>query len=313
MDCSKYRRIVSKSVQTTWTGVSIDECVIRPFVTESKYFNYLGSIILCTTFPIGVNELAKETSTVLSSNISMKMMAEGLKRSSETQDVTQTPIFKEVIVNLGDERTILDIGAGVGRFTAPLASAGCHVTAIEPSTEMISYLKETLSRYNVSESVDIVQSSWPSDNCKLAEVALATFVIQFSDDWVAFARAMEKWATNRCILAVHVDPLMFFMERLWPIFNPDKPNPRMPGFTEIYPALLNAGIIGNVKVFEEQHGPRWKNVEEALPMISGRLGIAENVEAMKKLEDILRDPTSEVFKTRPHRVAMISWAPPKSI
>ena len=242
-----------------------------------------------------------------------KMMAEGLKRSSETQDVTQSPIFKEVMANLGEKRTVLDIGAGVGRFTAPLALKGCNITAIEPATEMISYLKETLARYNVSELVNVVQRSWPNDDLGFAEVVLASFVIQFSDDWVAFARAMESSAINRCILAVHVDPIMFFMEKLWPIFHPDKPNPRMPGFTEIYPVLLKAGIIGNVQVFEEQHGPRWQNVEEALPTIAERLGIVENIQAMKKLEKLLEDPAFDMFKTRTHRVAMISWTPSKPV
>lgn len=255
--------------------------------------------------------MAGETTNTSASN--MKMMAEGLKRSSETQDVTQSPIFKEVLVHLGDKRTVLDIGAGVGRYTAPLASAGCNVTAIEPATEMVSYLKETLARYHVSELVNIVQTSWPNDDKRRAEVALASFVIQFSNDWVAFARAMENSATNRCILAIHIDPIAFFMEKLWPIFHPDEPSPRMPGFTEIYPVLLQAGIIGNVQVFEEQHGPRWKNVDEALPVISERLGIGENMKAMKLLEDILLDPTLAIFQTRPHRVAMISWTPPKTV
>ncbi|WDL97194.1 class I SAM-dependent methyltransferase [Alicyclobacillus sp. ALC3] len=253
--------------------------------------------------------MADETGATLSSNMSMKMMAEGLKQSSLTQDVTQSPIFKEVMVNLGDKRTVLDIGAGVGRYTAPLASAGCKVTAIEPSPEMISHLRETLARYEVSEVVNIVQASWPQDNLKSAEVTLASFVIQFSNDWVGFARAMEKSATNRCILAVHVDPIMYFMDKLWPIFHAEEPGPRMPGFTEIYPVLLEAGIIANVKVFEEQHGPRWKNAEEALPTISERLGVVGNREAMKQLEDILEDPTFGIFATRAHRVAMISWKP----
>lgn len=250
-----------------------------------------------------------ELSQTLSSSTAMKMMAEGLKRSSQTQDVTQSPIFKEVIVNLGDKRTVLDIGAGVGRFSAPLALAGCNVTAIEPSTEMISHLKEAVAHHKVTELVTIVQSSWPNHDFNVADVALATFVIQFSDDWIAFARAMENHATNRCILAVHVDPIMFFMRKLWPIFHPDEPHPQMPGFTEIYPVLLKAGIIGNVEIFEEQHGPRWKNVEEALPTISERLGIRENPRAMQDLQDILGDPELGIFIPRSHRVAMISWMP----
>lgn len=245
----------------------------------------------------------------LSDSKAMKMMAEGLKHSSETQDVTQSPIFKEVIVNLGSDKTVLDIGAGVGRYTVPLALAGCDVTAIEPSPEMISHLTEALTERDVSHSVDVVQSVWPLDHSRSAEVALATFVIQFSNDWIIFARAMEAAATKRCILALHVDPIMAFMEKLWPMFHPNEPIRHMPGFTEIYPALLAAGIIANVHVFEEHHGPRWKSAEEALGVISERLGISHDKEAMKRLEDILRNEASNLTKPRPHRVAMVSWTP----
>ncbi|MCI0182418.1 class I SAM-dependent methyltransferase [Sulfoacidibacillus ferrooxidans] len=247
------------------------------------------------------------------SHASMSMMAAGLKRSSETQDVTQSPIFQEVLKHLGEERTVLDIGAGVGRFTGPLAAAGCHVVAIEPAGEMISHLEETVERYDVSHRVQVLQSMWPADvDAQLpahVEVALATFVIQFSDDWVGFAREMERTATKQCILAVHVDPIMRSLEELWPIFHPDRVGPHMPGFEEIYPVLLHAGIVADVHIFEEELGPRWLDVATALPMIALQLEISDDTDAIKRLENILEDRASAILQPRPHRMAMISWMP----
>ncbi|MCY0902901.1 MAG: methyltransferase domain-containing protein [Firmicutes bacterium] len=239
----------------------------------------------------------------------MSMMAEGLKRSSETMDAAKSPIVQEVLAYLGDGRTVLDIGAGVGRFTSPLAKAGCQVVAIEPSAEMLLHLRETLEQHDVSGQVQVVESSWPLADALQAEVALAAFVIQFSSDFAGFAGAMERAATRRCVLAVHVDPIMGFMKPLWELFRPHEPAPHMPDFADIYPALIQAGIVADVRIFSESHGPRWTDPSEAIPMMAARLGIAEDPEALARLRAVLSERREEFMKPRPHRAAVISWSP----
>lgn len=256
--------------------------------------------------------MAKEWVQPMKSGRNMAMMAEGLKRSSETVDVRQSPIYQEVLAQLGDERTVLDIGAGVGRFTGPLANAGCSVTAVEPSAEMLPYLLEAIKSSNASERVRVVQSTWPLSEPVRVEVALAAFVIQFSEDYGQFARAMEHAASRRCILAVHVDPIMGFLVPLWPIFRPDEPAPHMPDFADIYPALLRQGILGDVRIFSESHGPRWSDPAQAIPMIAGRLGIQDDPVAMDKLHRVLEAQKEEMMAPRLHRAAIISWTPPKA-
>ncbi len=247
--------------------------------------------------------------SVAQSSDAMKMMAEGLRRSSETNDATESPIFKEVIRHLGESRTVLDIGAGVGRFTGPLASAGCDVTAIEPADEMQSPLVDTLTRYNVRDKVRVVQSPWPAQESFQAEVSLAAFVIQFADDPVEFARTMENAATRRCILAVHVDPMMAFLQDLWPLFHPGQAAPKMRVFADIYPQLLAVGIVADVRVFSEQHGPRFADPKAAVDMLAVRLGIRDDAAAVARLRDILQTRSQDMVQTDPRRAAVISWQP----
>lgn len=58
-----------------------------------------------------------------------------------------------------EESTILDLGSGPGAFTIPLAQKAKHVTALEPSTEMTSYLNEYLKEEGI-QNVDIVEEPW---------------------------------------------------------------------------------------------------------------------------------------------------------
>jgi SAM-dependent methyltransferase len=49
---------------------------------------------------------------------------------------------------------ILDIGAGDGILSFPLVEHGCHVTALEPSQSMQSYLLENAKNYKIPISID---------------------------------------------------------------------------------------------------------------------------------------------------------------
>jgi FkbM family methyltransferase len=238
----------------------------------------------------------------------VSMMAEGLKRSSERMDVTKSPIYEEVMAYIGDERTVLDIGAGVGRFTGPLAKAGCHVTAIEPSDEMLPHLQETVTKQGIADRVTLIHGAWPLDEPIHAEIALAAYVIQFSNSIAEFALAMKRAATRRCILAVHVDPLMGFMEPLWTMFRPNEPAPHMLNFADIYPQLLAADVVADVRIFSESLGPRWSNPMDAVPMIARRLGILDNPASMERLKEVLRDRQEQFTQPRDHRAAVISFA-----
>ncbi len=250
--------------------------------------------------------------TDVRSGHAMKLMAEGLLHASEQADITQSTIYLEVMRHLGTERTVLDIGAGVGRLTVPLAESGCSVTAIEPSAEMLGHLRERLELRHLTDRVKVVTDAWPTDLPLRGEVALAAFVIQFAEDPVQFARAMESAASRRCVLAVHVDQMFSFLQDLWPEFHPDESPPRMPVFADLYPKLLDDGIVGDVQVFSEQRGPRLMDPNMAMEMLAVRLRIREDEGAIQRLRELLSTRTDAIAKPRPIRAAVISWQPRES-
>ena len=102
---------------------------------------------------------------------------------------------------------------------------------------------------------------------------------------------------------------MGFLEPLWPLFHPGQTAPRTPNFADIYPVLLQEGILADVRIFSERHGPRWRKPAEAIPAIAGRLGILEDAEAMERLDRVLRERAQEILQPRVHRAAVISWEP----
>lgn len=248
-------------------------------------------------------------STVLSSPF-MKTMADNLNRSSNEMDPRATPLYKAVIEHVGTERTVIDVGAGVGRFAIPLAQAGIKVTAVEPSDEMRRHLKEGIGRNNLSSGINIVPSSWPGDEDLHAEVVFASFVIQFSKNPMDFIHAMERSAGNRCILSVHVDQPLGFLRNIWQTFRPSEEVPSMRTLFDLYPMLLNDGIAADVTIIEEprQSGPMMEPAK-MVPLLSELLKIKDKPADIQRLREIIEAGMDRNGQPIPMRTAVISWRP----
>lgn len=240
----------------------------------------------------------------------MGRLAETLWRASQRDRAEPSPILTHVLRHLGPARTVLDIGVGVGRFAVPLARDGVRVEALEPSATMREYLARHSQDSGVAETIDVNPASWPTESAGVAEVALAAFVVHFSDDPVAFVRAMERHATIRVVVAVHVDPLFARWREVLGSLAPD-PRQGRPWrlFKHIYPVLLEADIVPDVEVFQQSMGPRWSTEDEAAAALAERFEITDAA-AQAELRQRLRAHPDVWQQPAAVRAAIMSWAPP---
>ncbi|MEM3845154.1 MAG: class I SAM-dependent methyltransferase [Candidatus Parvarchaeota archaeon] len=251
--------------------------------------------------------------SILSSPLIMKMMADNLDRFAREKDPTGTPLYNTVMNHLGADRTVIDIGAGVGRFAIPMARAGLKVAAVEPSDEMCKRLFDSIEKEDLKSRIDVIQSEWPVKEDLHADVTFASLVIQFSNEPLKFIRAMEKSAKNRCILSVHVDQPLPFLKDIWPIFRPADTVPSMLTFSDLYPLMLNEGIIADVTIITENRPPLpMKEPYRFVPMLSELLMINDKPSEMQRLSGILIAKRKQVQQMNMIRTALISWHPTDS-
>ena len=85
----------------------------------------------------------------------IKRFKDHAKKQSERPD----PLLDFVLKQLDSHTTVLDIGAGSGRWTVPLAKIARIVTAVEPSGAMRDMLIENIASAKL-KNVQIVQTSW---------------------------------------------------------------------------------------------------------------------------------------------------------
>jgi FkbM family methyltransferase len=193
------------------------------------------------------------------------------KRNEERKD----PLLEYVLNDIKSGEIVLDIGAGTGRWTVPLAKKARHVTAVEPSAAMLDILKENAKEARLT-NVKIIQSTWEAACVTPHDIAVCAHAMYQTPDLVTFARKMEASATRRCYLAIRLIPVDGVMaelsRKIYGNLN-DSPN-----FIVGYNALYLAGIYTNVLL--EEGTFHWTNPdrESAVDMARRHLYLGDSTE-----------------------------------
>jgi SAM-dependent methyltransferase len=115
------------------------------------------------------------------------------------------PLLDFVVNSLEPGSTVLDIGAGSGRWTIPLARRAQSVTAIEPADDMAAILRQNLNSAGL-QNVNILQSTWEAAETPVHDVTVCAHAMYSSPDLAAFVRKMEKLSRKACYLAIRLPP-----------------------------------------------------------------------------------------------------------
>ena len=123
------------------------------------------------------------------------------QKQKERPDSLLDFILKGVDVN----DTAIDIGAGTGRWTIPMAKKIKRVTAIEPTSGMAEMLKENLDNAHLM-NVKILDQSWEDVNPSMHDIVVCAHGMYASIDLAAFVRKMEHCSRKRCYMAMRLPP-----------------------------------------------------------------------------------------------------------
>ena len=165
--------------------------------------------------------------------------------------------FLEVLAPwVSSRRTLIDVGAGTGRHTVPLAARMEWVTAVEPSEGMRSLIPHL-------DNVTVVGSAWEDAEVAPADLVVCSHVLYGVEDVVPFIEKMERCARER----------VFIMLREGPVPHPANmlrdrmaagPLPRITKFSELFMVLIQLGIRPEVTFIGYPVVNRYASFEEAV-------------------------------------------------
>lgn len=183
--------------------------------------------------------------------------------------------------------TLLDIGAGTGKWAVFASPHAERVTALEPSTAMQNVLREKIDQQGIT-NIDLVTGSWPDCELPPHDYVLASHSMYGAKDFCGFVTRMIQTAKKACILLMRAPYTGAVMaEAAKKVLGQpyDSPN-----FQIAYNILLSMDIYPDVVM--EAHGtwPGWtsNSFEDALSEMKNRLGLSEDETYDPYLKDLLK-------------------------
>ena len=223
-------------------------------------------------------------------------------------------------LRLDPDYTVLDVGAGTGRLSVPIAKIVKQVTAVDQSGGMLSYLEENMAEEGLS-NYKAIQKRWEDVELGVDiephDMVIASNSLGMFDLQEALAK-MDAAAKKRVYLFISAGRRFFddqeeeFWERVY-----DRPPRRHGGFRSDYMLLYNIlhdmGIYANVEIKDSEHVQHYGSLDEAVEQWKARREIPEENEPLLReylSKNLERENGDGLTFRRRTKSAMIWW--PKS-
>lgn len=207
----------------------------------------------------------------------------------------------------------LDIGAGGGRFAAPLAQRVAAVIAVEPSPAMREQLARTVAEAGVT-NVTVDERPWPIDGWReRVDVSLAAHVLYDERGIVPFIEAMEAHSRRLCVAIMGDASRGAHLAELFEAVH-GEPYAALPSLREFVALLGALGRRYEVRTVDGGAN-REQLLADAIPAARRWLWLAEGSERDQRMQALLMERYSTTAGTvlmPPMRryIGIVSWAPP---
>jgi SAM-dependent methyltransferase len=164
---------------------------------------------------------------------------------------------------LSSEVTVLDVGAGTGRMTLPLAKRVKHVTALEPSEKMLAILKDN-ARKQCIFNINYVNESLEDYNAAASyDLVVASFSL-FMFDIKSALMKINAFANKGVYLFMSASP--WIDEDIQKTVNGNSSS--WSDFIFVYNILYDLGILANVDICDFESKQSYDNFEFAVAELS---------------------------------------------
>lgn len=238
--------------------------------------------------------------------------AERYAKNAGSPDADDDPFLRRLRRVTGSSSSVIDAGAGTGRFALALAADVRHVTAVDPAPGMLAVLRREAQRLDLT-NLTVVEAPWEQSDVPTADVAFSSFVLTLVPDAAAFLTKLDRAARERALLYLGTYAGDAMLDPLWRHFH-DAPRAPGPSYLDAIAVLRELGIEPTVKLVEIVNRRRFATVDEAVEVYRDWLLLADTPEVRCELEGLLanwllgrRGALRSPLRSAP--AAIIEWRP----
>jgi ubiquinone/menaquinone biosynthesis C-methylase UbiE len=205
---------------------------------------------------------------------------------------------------ISSEATVLDVGAGTGRMTLPMAKLAKQVTALEPSQKMFTILKENAQKQRIYNICYINESLEQLKVTNSYDWVVASFSLFMYDIESALAK-MNALASRGVYLFLSASPWMDVeMQRA---VNEDLNV--WSDLIFIYNILYDNCLPANVEIWDYKLKQYYTDLESAVSMLSQTYHIpASKTDKLREyLNDKLVEENGKLYYSRERKAATVWW------
>ncbi len=213
---------------------------------------------------------------------------------------------------IGPRTTLVDVGAGAGRFALPLATVAREVIAVDSSRGMLDLLDEEAQRRGLN-NVRTVHGAWQEVVDVEGDVVVCAYVLPLVADAARFLARLDAAARQRVFIYIAAVTSDLLLDPLWRHVH-GRPRPPAPSFVDAVSLLHELGIDPQVEIVPAPAFGNFASLEQAVDDYAELLRLGNGDPLRSGLREILaawlvvhehglRAPTP----TLP--AAIISWSP----
>jgi SAM-dependent methyltransferase len=214
------------------------------------------------------------------------------------------PTLQLITAMLSPDWTVLDVGAGGGRLSLPLARRCRHVTAVEPSPAMAGVLREAATSNGIG-NVSVVEATWEDAQAAPSDLVVCAHVLYTARDIGPFLRKMEAHAREWVAVVLFTDPPQSQLFPFWPRVHGQE-RLRLPCLSELIEVLGEMGVGPAVHMLPPRPSQGFPDRDRARGALRARLFLTAGTQADRRLEEAM----DELLVEGPDGALLVRGAPP---
>ena len=216
-------------------------------------------------------------------------------------------------INYNEDDTVLDVGAGTGALSLPLAKCVRHVTALDHSEAMLDTIAHDAAREQIN-NIKLLRLDWTKAQLGVDfdqhDIVLVSRSLPAGDDIMHCLDLINHAAKRSCYITWKADghnPLEAALcSQLGIAYYP------FPDYTVLRDIIISLGIIPNIELFATRSKRIFGSLEQAFTQIVRRHTISETERqsALEFLAANLEYEDGSYVQFSEIRWALMSWSCP---